>query len=313
MYHSSDDLRTGRPLFLHLCLVGTLASVMLCASWDRSSAESKPAGICFHTLTPTRAETPPVAPPGHGATLAAAVPVAAATPTGTAPPTAMATPTRQPLWTDTCAERIGSSPVFARIWPSWKSRFPSTGSALTVLFLLLAIILLAAGVIILGGAIRILNRLKREWPITKFPPGRTAALPSPPPVPPEAKKEPEVAPPPPLMTVQRPGPGIPYLESRERPKGVVYCPLTQPVTTIGRHSDNDLMIDEHFIGWPTVSRRHAQVERDGELLVLVDLDSENGVYVNGQRSRENLLHDGCVVSFGRVRFALRMNKGGSTP
>ncbi|MBL7066156.1 MAG: FHA domain-containing protein [Anaerolineae bacterium] len=293
-----------------------MASVILCASLIESSAELRPAGIGANTLTATRREIPPSALAAHDTTLANAVLVATATPTEAATPTATATPTRQSRWMETRSEGI------ARIWRSWRSDFPSAeftipdeahaypGGLAVFLPLALVIILLAAGIIILVGAVRILNRLKREWPITKFPPRRAAAPPSPPPRPPEAK-EPEAAPPS-LVTAARPEPGIPYLESLERPKGVVCCPLTQPVTTIGRGTDNDLMIDEHFIGWSTVSRNHAKVEGDGELLVLVDLDSENGVYVNDQRTRENILHDGCVVSFGQVRFALRMNRGRST-
>jgi len=84
------------------------------------------------------------------------------------------------------------------------------------------------------------------------------------------------------------------------------------VTNIGRANDgsNALVIDEYFVGWPTVSQTHALIERDREHFVLVDLDSENGVYVNGQRIGENVLHDGCTVSFGQVHFLFQMNQKG---
>jgi pSer/pThr/pTyr-binding forkhead associated (FHA) protein len=84
------------------------------------------------------------------------------------------------------------------------------------------------------------------------------------------------------------------------------------VTRIGRADDgsNDLVIDEYFVGWPTVSQTHALIERDREHFVVVDLDSENGVYVNGQRTGESILYDGCTVSFGQVHFVFQMNQGG---
>ena len=136
--------------------------------------------------------------------------------------------------------------------------------------------------------------------------------PTPPPVPP-APPGPEIPPklPPTVSTVQ-PERGIPYLKSLGRPAGTVYCRLDKPVTHIGRADDgsNDLVIDEHFVGWPTVSRNHALIERDGEHLVVVDLDSENGVYVNGQRTGENILYDGCTVGFGQVHFLFQMNQQG---
>lgn len=117
---------------------------------------------------------------------------------------------------------------------------------------------------------------------------------------------------------RQPQPGTPYLESQNRPAGVIYCTLTQPTINIGRNTDNDLVIDQHFKGWDTVSRHHARIERDGMRMIIVDLDSENGVYVNGQRTGQNVLHDGDIVSLGQVRFVFRqrpepgegMNPGG---
>ena len=136
--------------------------------------------------------------------------------------------------------------------------------------------------------------------------------PSPPPAPP-VYPEPEPIPAPPSAgTIVQPERGIPYLKSLGRPAGTVYCRLDKPVTHIGRADDgsNDMVIDEHFVGWPTVSRTHALIEHDGEHLVVVDLDSENGVYVNGQRTGENILHDGCTVGFGQVHFLFQMNQEG---
>lgn len=55
-----------------------------------------------------------------------------------------------------------------------------------------------------------------------------------------------------------------------------------------------------------VSRRHAQIAlREGEY-VIVDLESANGVFINGGRVKESLLRDGDTIGIGRyrLRFAL---------
>jgi len=70
------------------------------------------------------------------------------------------------------------------------------------------------------------------------------------------------------------------------------------------------VIDEQFIGWQSVSRRHATLERDRERFIIVDLGSQNGVYINGQRTGENVLYDGWTVSFGQAQFVFRMNQPG---
>jgi DNA-binding response OmpR family regulator len=54
--------------------------------------------------------------------------------------------------------------------------------------------------------------------------------------------------------------------------------LLKPITTIGRWEDNDVVIPDRWI-----SRHHAQVRRTGSRCLVVDLDSKNGLFVNGQR------------------------------
>lgn len=126
----------------------------------------------------------------------------------------------------------------------------------------------------------------------------------------EASALDEIPTPPTLVSTTPPQEGMPYLASQTRPAGAVYCSLRQPSITIGRAPDNDLVIDEHFTNWQTVSHEHARIERDGQDIVVVDLDSTNGVYVNGQRTHENLLRDGDRVSFGQVQFTFHMNREG---
>jgi len=57
-----------------------------------------------------------------------------------------------------------------------------------------------------------------------------------------------------------------------------YWLLRSPVTTIGRWEDNDVVIPDRWI-----SRHHAQVRCEGLKCILEDLDSKNGLFVNGRR------------------------------
>lgn len=55
-------------------------------------------------------------------------------------------------------------------------------------------------------------------------------------------------------------------------------PVEQLPLTIGRALDNDVILDDR-----SVSRYHAQIREAGGGLVVVDLQSTNGTFVNGQR------------------------------
>jgi len=54
--------------------------------------------------------------------------------------------------------------------------------------------------------------------------------------------------------------------------------LTRPSVTIGRGADSDFVIDD-----PEVSRRHARLTWDGQQVIVEDLGSANGTFVNGVR------------------------------
>lgn len=74
--------------------------------------------------------------------------------------------------------------------------------------------------------------------------------------------------------------------------------LDRDETTVGRHPDSDIFLDD-----VTVSRRHAQILR-GEAggLLLRDLGSLNGSYVNGERVDERALGTGDEVQIGRFKL-----------
>ena len=68
-------------------------------------------------------------------------------------------------------------------------------------------------------------------------------------------------------------------------------------TTIGRTPDNDLRIDEDFI-----SRRHAVVLTGPKGTIVEDLNSTNGVYVNGARVVRHELREGDLLIIGQTGF-----------
>jgi pSer/pThr/pTyr-binding forkhead associated (FHA) protein len=94
-----------------------------------------------------------------------------------------------------------------------------------------------------------------------------------------------------------PPPGIAYLALESVGHESVYYPLTKSVTTIGRDPLCDIPIDERFAA---VSRQHAQIAQEGDDYILVDLNSGNGVFVNGARIGRNRLRDGVTISMGQV-------------
>ena len=72
--------------------------------------------------------------------------------------------------------------------------------------------------------------------------------------------------------------------------------LLGEATTIGRAVENDIVITG-----PRVSREHARVRREGHRLLLEDLRSANGTFLNGERLLAPAeLHEGDTVTIGDV-------------
>jgi hypothetical protein len=72
----------------------------------------------------------------------------------------------------------------------------------------------------------------------------------------------------------------------------------EPVS-IGRLPECDVVL-----GDPNVSRRHAEIRRQGTGFVVVDLGSTNGTRVNGAGVKERRLNDGDEITVGgtKIRF-----------
>lgn len=85
-------------------------------------------------------------------------------------------------------------------------------------------------------------------------------------------------------------------------------PLTAAVTTLGRDASADIVLDD-----PGVSRRHAEVRisNDGPHLQVVvrDLGSTNGTYLNGDQVGSEQLRDGDRLTMGRSTITFHLDGG----
>jgi pSer/pThr/pTyr-binding forkhead associated (FHA) protein len=84
------------------------------------------------------------------------------------------------------------------------------------------------------------------------------------------------------------------------PSGTWDVQFTKERMTIGRDDDNDIPIAE-----PSVSRRHASIERRGTDFVVRELQSTNGIWRGEERIRELTLRDGDVLSLGHARLVFK--------
>ncbi len=76
--------------------------------------------------------------------------------------------------------------------------------------------------------------------------------------------------------------------------------LDQVQTTIGRSRDCDIQLAD-----PNVSRRHAEVRQEGAAYWAVDLDSTNGMEVNGRRLKRAKLRQGDRITLGSTELLFR--------
>ena len=74
--------------------------------------------------------------------------------------------------------------------------------------------------------------------------------------------------------------------------------LDTEVTAAGRHPDSDIFLDDI-----TVSRRHAELVRQGEGYVVRDVGSLNGTYLNRERVEESPINNGDELQVGKFKLA----------
>jgi pSer/pThr/pTyr-binding forkhead associated (FHA) protein len=155
-------------------------------------------------------------------------------------------------------------------------------------------------------------------PAPHAPAARSAppAPPAPAPAAPAASAPPAQPVPPAPAAAARPSAGhaLAHLVVRSGTLKGQRLPLRTPVVNVGRADYNDLVIPDD-----SVSTVHAKFQRREGIWILVDLDSTNGSFVDGERiAGEAPLAPGALVRFGEVRAFFEPAdqdepvKGGST-
>ena len=86
-------------------------------------------------------------------------------------------------------------------------------------------------------------------------------------------------------------------------------PLTKPVTLIGRSHrlNNDLVIEKDGM----ISKRHAQIALGTDGFAIKDLNSTNGVWVNGRKVTDSPLRSGDIIRLGATE--LEFQETGARP
>lgn len=97
------------------------------------------------------------------------------------------------------------------------------------------------------------------------------------------------------------GPDRGKLHVRAGPLAGEIFPLIDDVTTIGSMKGNTIVIEDG-----SVSRRHAAIKIDQMRYEIADLNSTNGVLVNGGRIHKVFLKDGDKVSIGTTELEFRL-------
>ena len=95
-------------------------------------------------------------------------------------------------------------------------------------------------------------------------------------------------------------PGRPVLALVEGGTTVKEFALEQETALIGRLAGSEVEISD-----PGASRRHAEVRRNGEEFVIVDLGSTNGTLVNDDPVSERTLEDGDRITIGQTILEFR--------
>ena len=75
--------------------------------------------------------------------------------------------------------------------------------------------------------------------------------------------------------------------------------MCRDVTEIGRHADNDIILDD-----TTVTRRHAELRRTASGYQISDLGSLNGTYVNRDRVQTAVVGPADEIQIGAFQLKL---------
>ena len=82
------------------------------------------------------------------------------------------------------------------------------------------------------------------------------------------------------------------------------CEYVKDKIVLGRILSADMRIDD-----PRVSRIHALMEVRGQTLLITDLASTHGTYVNGRKIVESQLNIGDVIKLGFIQLRVEQGSG----
>lgn len=86
------------------------------------------------------------------------------------------------------------------------------------------------------------------------------------------------------------------------------CELNVDRTTIGRVDDNTFPITE-----PSVSSHHCEIFLRGSDVLVKDLNSTNGTFINGNKISESVLKPGEVLKLGQIELRLEVDGMAAAP
>jgi len=84
--------------------------------------------------------------------------------------------------------------------------------------------------------------------------------------------------------------GQAMLTFTHNPANISRVHLVKGVTFVGRSPENDIVLPS-----PAVSRRHCMIRGNGLVFTISDLDSINGLLVNGRKVKHTRLYHGDVI------------------
>ena len=99
--------------------------------------------------------------------------------------------------------------------------------------------------------------------------------------------------------------GMGLLVVRRGPNAGSRFALSEAKTTIGRHPDSDIFLDD-----VTVSRRHAEIQNADGRFTVTDAGSLNGTYLNRERIEEADLRNGDELQIGKFRLVFLQDMAG---
>lgn len=86
----------------------------------------------------------------------------------------------------------------------------------------------------------------------------------------------------------------------ESPAALLFRLLPGSIKTVGRAPRADFVVDA-----PLVSRLHCRLTLQADGLLVEDLESTNGTFVNGERVTTLVMRSGDALRVGRMEFSVR--------